>query len=173
MPLPPVSHETNLVLIGMPGAGKSTIGVLLAKATARAFLDTDVAIQAAEGRSLQQIIDRDGLETFCRIEEHHVLSLTCRSTVIATGGSVVYSPAAMRHLADGGIVVHLDLDLPSIARRLTNLATRGVVMAPGQTLSTLFAERQPLYRHYAEISIDCSEKTHEEVVREITDSIEA
>jgi shikimate kinase len=145
--------------------------VLLAKATSRAFLDTDVAIQAAEGRSLQQIIDEDGLDAFCRIEEGHVVSLTCRSTVIATGGSVVYSPAAMRHLATGGIVIHLDLDLASTERRLTNLATRGVVMAPGQTLATLYAERLPLYRRYAELTVDCAGKSHEEVVWEITKRI--
>jgi len=167
-----ICQETNLILIGMPGAGKSTIGVLLAKATSRAFLDTDVAIQAAEGRSLQQIIERDGLAAFCRIEERHVLSLTCRSTVIATGGSVVYSPAAMRHLTAGGIFIHLDLALPSIERRLTNLATRGVVMGPGETLATLYHERQPLYQRYADITVDCEGKSHEEIVQEISACIE-
>ncbi len=166
--MPKIKPDTNLVLIGMPGVGKSTVGVLLAKATSRDFLDTDVYIQAKEGRSLQEVIDREGTEAFCRLEERHVLSLICRSCVIATGGSVVYHPTAMRHLGSSGIIIHLDLDLPALERRLTNLDSRGVVMAQGQTLSQLFAERQPLYQKYSCYTIRCANRTHEEVVAEIT-----
>jgi shikimate kinase len=159
--------DSNIVLIGMPAVGKSTIGVLLAKATSRDFIDTDVFIQAQEGRSLQEIIDRQGLEIFCRIEEHHVLSLSCRGMVIATGGSVVYSDAAMTHLKSCGILVHLVLDLPAIQKRLTNLDSRGLVMAPGETIDRLYEERLPLYQKYAHITVDCAGKTHEGIVGEI------
>jgi len=154
----------NIVLIGMPGAGKSTVGVLLAKALSRDFLDTDVYIQAKQGRTLQEIIDQDGLPAFCRIEERHVRSLKCRTSVIATGGSVVYSPAAMARLQASGIIIHLDLDLAALGKRLTDLSSRGVVMAPEQTLPQLFAEREPLYRKYADLTIDCAGCTHEEIV---------
>ncbi len=154
----------NIVLIGMPGAGKSTVGVLLAKALSRDFLDTDVYIQAKQGRTLQEIIDQDGMPAFCRIEERRVLSLKCRTSVIATGGSVVYSPAAMARLQASGIIIHLDLDLAALEKRLTDLSSRGVVMGPGQTLPQLFAEREPLYRKYADLTIDCAGFTHEEIV---------
>ncbi len=161
------NSKSNVVLIGMPGVGKSTVGVLLAKALSRDFLDTDVHIQAQEGRTLQEIIDQDGLESFRRVEERHVRSLKCRSAVIATGGSVVYYPAAMAHLRASGWVIHLDLDLPALRKRLVNLPTRGVVMAPGQTLGHLFTERQPLYRKYADLTIDCARSSHEDIVRRI------
>jgi shikimate kinase len=156
--------SANIILIGMPGAGKSTVGVLLAKALSRDFLDTDVYIQAKQARTLQEIIDQDGLPAFCRIEERHVLSLRCRSSVIATGGSVVYSPAAMARLQASGIIIHMDLDLNALGKRLTDLSSRGVVMGPGQTLPQLFAEREPLYRKYADLTIDCAGCTHEEIV---------
>ena len=162
-----ITQETNIVLIGMPGVGKSTVGVLLAKFTSRDFIDTDVYIQTKEGRSLQDIIDRDGLASFCQLEERHVTLISCKACVIATGGSVVYSSAAMKYLGSSGIIIHLDLDFPSLEKRLTNLSSRGVVMAPGQTLAQLFKERQPLYKKYADLIIDCAGRTHEEVVAEI------
>ena len=162
-----LTQETNIILIGMPGVGKSTVGVLLAKFTSRDFIDTDIYIQAKEGRSLQEIIDQDGLAVFCRIEEHHLTSITRKACVIATGGSVVYYPEAMNHLKSSGIIIHLDLGLPSLEKRLTNLSSRGVVMAPGQTLAQLFKERQPLYKKFADLTIDCAGRTHEEVVAEV------
>jgi shikimate kinase len=161
------SKDANIVLIGMPAVGKSTIGVLLAKAASRDFIDTDVYIQAREGRSLQEIIDREGLEEFCRIEERHIRSLACRGKVMATGGSVVYSAAAMKHLRSRGAVVHLTLDLRAIKKRLTNLDSRGVVMAPGKTLDLLYKERMPLYKQYADLTVNCRGKTHEEIAAEI------
>ena len=154
----------NIILIGMPGVGKSTVGVLLAKALSRDFLDTDVYIQAKERRTLQEIIDQEGLDFFRRIEERHVRSLKCRTSVIATGGSVVYSPAAMARLRSSGIIIHLDLDLPALEKRLTDLSSRGVVVAPGKNLPQLFAEREPLYRKYADLTIECAGFTHEEIV---------
>lgn len=169
----PLKDEQNIVLIGMPGVGKSTCGVLLAKALSRRFIDTDVRIQAEEGRRLQEMIDTRGTDEFCRIEERHVLALSCRGSVIATGGSVVYSPAAMAHLSSSGVIVYLELPLPALEKRLMNLDSRGVVMAPGQTLRGLFVERKPLYERYAELTIDCTGTAHEEVVREIAAQLHA
>ena len=157
----------NVILIGMPGAGKSTVGVLLAKVLSMEFLDTDVCIQAQEKRRLQEIIDKDGLDAFLRIEARHVLDLVCRHHVIATGGSVVYDVAAMRHLAQDGVVVHLDVPLGVLKDRLKNLVTRGVAMAAGQSLESLYTERQPLYRRYAQVTVDCESLAHEEVVDRI------
>ena len=155
------------MLIGMPGVGKSTVGVLLAKALGRGFLDVDVFIQAAEGRSLQQTIDRDGLAEFCKIEEQYTLCIDLTNAVIATGGSVVYSATAMRHLAAHGVIIHLDLPVDRIEQRLANLHTRGVVMEKGQTIRSLYDQRQPLYRQYAQLTIDCTDKTHEQIVIEV------
>ena len=149
-------NAVNISLTGMPGAGKSTIGVLLAKAVSWSFLDTDVMIQVAEERLLQDIIQAEGIERFVRIEQRHVLALDRRKHVIATGGSAVYSEAAMEHLKSDGVIVHLDLPLEQIEKRVTNLSTRGVVIEPGETLSSLYEKRQPLYEKYADVSIDCS-----------------
>jgi shikimate kinase len=163
--------DRNIVLIGMPGAGKSTVGVLLAKMLSREFIDTDVTIQAREHRRLQTIIDTDGLEAFLRIETYHVLALSCRRHVIATGGSVVYSEAAMQHLARSGIIVHLDLPLDQLRTRLTDLRARGVAMAPGQSMESLYSERQPLYRRYAAVTVACAGLKHDEVVDRIVASL--
>lgn len=160
----PVRPEHNIVLIGMPGVGKSTVGVLLAKAISRDFIDTDVHIQSREGRRLQDIINTDGLDAFRTLEEKHLLSLDCSGHVIATGGSVVYSDAAMRHLKATGVAVYLGLPLATIEERITNLDSRGVVMAPGQTFATLYEERRPLYERYADVTVDCEGLNHEEVV---------
>jgi len=159
--------ERNVVLIGMPGVGKSTIGVLLAKALSCSFIDTDVVIQALEGRRLQDVIDEEGLEAFCALEERHILDLACGGHVIATGGSVVYSAAAMSHLRASGVIVHLDLPLEELKRRLRNLDSRGVVMAPGQTVDELYEERRPLYREHADVTIQCAGLTHEDAVAAI------
>jgi shikimate kinase len=151
----------------MCGVGKSTVGVLLAKALGRHFIDTDVYIQALEHKSLQEIIDQVGTDAFCQIEQNHILGIDTGNAVIATGGSVVYSPKAMQHLGRNGIIVHLDLDYPTIEHRVTNLYTRGVVMAPGQTLRTLHQQREPLYQKYAHVTVDCAGKNHEQIVEEI------
>jgi shikimate kinase len=157
----------NVVLVGMPGVGKSTLGVLLAKCTGRDFVDTDVRIQASVGRTLQDVIDRDGVAAFRRIEERAILDLQCRNTVISTGGSVVYSSAAITHLRTLGPIIHLDLPLPLLRQRLDDLGSRGVVMSPGQTLEELYAERAPLYRLAADIRVDCSGMGHEAAVQAI------
>jgi shikimate kinase len=161
------TDQKSIVLIGMCGVGKSTVGVLLAKALGRRFIDTDVHIQAVEHKTLQQVINELGIDAFCDIEQKHILSITATNAVIATGGSAVYRAEAMQHLADIGIIIHLDLDYGAIEHRVTNLYTRGVVMAPGQTLRTLHQQRQPLYKKYAHLTVDCHDKNHEEIVDEI------
>jgi shikimate kinase len=155
---------SNIVLIGMPGVGKSTVGVILAKVLSRDFLDTDVYIQAKEGRTLQEIIDREGVRKFCEIEEQSVISICKRNSVIATGGSVVYSAVAMEHLKSQGIVLHLYLPVHVLEKRLTNFITRGVVRKSAQTFAELYHERMPLYERYADSTIDCTGLGHEDVI---------
>jgi shikimate kinase len=114
---PEIKPDTNIVLVGMPGVGKSTVGVLLAKITSHGFVDTDVYIQSRERRRLQEILDAEGRDAFCRLEEEHALSLDCSRCVIATGGSLIYSDAAMQHLKSRGVVVHLDLAVAQLKKR--------------------------------------------------------
>jgi shikimate kinase len=164
-------QKKNIVLIGMPAVGKSTIGVLLAKRFGRYFLDTDVFIQAVVGRTLQQIIDSEGLDKFCKLEAEHICCIDKTDFVIATGGSAVYSAAAMKHLKENGIIVYLDLPLDMIKKRLTDLNIRGVVMSKGQTLDDLYKKRTPLYEKWADITIDCRNLTHEQVVDKIMEKL--
>jgi shikimate kinase len=154
----------NLALIGMPGAGKSTLGVLLAKRTARSFMDSDLLIQQAEGVSLQEIIEKRSVEVFRRIEERVVLGIDCSDAVIATGGSVVYSEVAMEHLGRLGKRIYLDVPLAELDRRLGNLDKRGVIRGPGQDLDGLLEERRPLYERWADIRVDCGDLGHDGVV---------
>ncbi len=151
----------NVALIGMPGAGKSTLGVLFAKRTSRGFLDTDLRIQEEEGTSLQEIIEKRGVDEFRRIEERCVMELHCSHTVIATGGSVVYSEAAMEHIGRIALRVYLDVPLAELAHRLGDLDTRGVIRAPHQDLESLLAERRPLYERWADARVDCDGLEHE------------
>ena len=162
-----MDSDRNVILIGMPGVGKSTVGVLLAKRLGFAFVDTDISLQVREGRSLQAIIQAHGAEEFCRIEERHILSLTLRSHVVAPGGSVVYRARAMAHLKARGVAVHLELSLEHLKQRLGDVDARGVVIAPGQTVDALFAERRPLYRRYADITVATDGLTPDQVVGRI------
>lgn len=162
---------SNIVLIGMPGAGKSTVGVILAKRASLGFMDTDVLIQTCEGRSLQSIIDSQGYLSLREIEERILLGLECRSHVIATGGSAVYSRAAMTHLARDGRIVFLDVDLPTLESRALDLGRRGIAGRPGQSFAELFEERQRLYEAYAEVTVDCRGLTHDMVCTEILDRL--
>ncbi len=159
--------KTNVVLTGMPGAGKSTVGVVLAKRLGYDFLDTDVLIQARQGRRLQAIIDREGLSVFRQIEEAALLSLSCRRTVIATGGSAIYSERAMAALRGEGVIVFLDLPLTELERRVRDMDSRGLVIDPGETFADLYLRRLPLYRRWAEITIDADGRIVEEVAGEI------
>jgi len=166
-------ENKNIVLVGMPAVGKSTVGVLLAKRLGRYFFDTDVFIQAVIGRTLQQIIDTDGLENFCRLEAEHITCIDRTNCVIATGGSAVYSENAMNHLKETGQIVYLNLPLDMIKKRLTNLNVRGVVISEGKTLDDLYKQRTPLYKKWADITIDCCNLTHEQVVEKIIENLEA
>lgn len=161
--IPSVPPE-SIILIGMPGVGKSTVGVLLAKRLGLAFLDTDILIQTGERRSLRQIIAGGGMETFCDLEAEYMTHLACPGTVIATGGSVVYRDRAMAHLAHLGTVVYLRIELTALSRRLDDMDARGVVYAPGQDLAGLFLERAPLYGRYAQITVACDGLTPDQVV---------
>ena len=163
----------NIVLIGMPGCGKSTVGVLLAKALGMAFMDTDVVLQAKEGRRLQQMIDDIGVEAFLSREQDAILGLDCDRTVIATGGSVVYGENAMAHLHVNGIVVYIRLPYTEIDRRLSNLATRGVTLREGQTLYDLYQERIPLYEREADVVFDATGCDIEITVASIARRMEA
>ena len=154
---------SNIILIGMPSAGKSTIGVILAKQSARDYLDTDVLMQLAEKKSLQQILDESGYMELRRIEERVLLELDCRNHIIATGGSAVYSEAAMQHLKANGIAVFLYVALEELKRRLIDMDTRGIAQSPGQSFAELYQERQFLYRRYADLTIDCTDKTQQEI----------
>lgn len=162
--------DRNIVLVGMPGSGKSTVGVLLAKQMARDFVDTDVLIQVAEGRTLQQMVDSDGYLILRAIEERIIVALHCCCHVIATGGSAVYSERAMGHLRANGTVVFLDVALPTLHVRVPDYSTRGLARRPEQTIADLFAERLALYRRYADITIACDTLTHEQVCARIVEA---
>ncbi len=166
-----IQNDTNIVLIGMPGAGKSTIGVILAKQTARDFIDTDVLIQTREQRSLQEILDTEGYMTLRAIEERILLSLNCINHVVATGGSAAYSTTAMNHLKANGVAIFLQVDLDEIQRRVTNYDTRGIARRPDQCFEDLYNERLILYRQYADFTINCAGKNHEQIVGEICKQI--
>ena len=146
--------KNNIVLIGMPGVGKSTIGVILAKILAYHFLDSDLVIQEREGKRLHQIISEVGTEGFLKIENDVNASLQVEKTVIATGGSAIYGAEAMEHLKEIGEVVYLKADYPTICKRLGNLEKRGVALKPGQTLKDLYDERTVLYEKYADVIVD-------------------
>jgi shikimate kinase len=161
------SLKRNVILIGMPGVGKSTVGVLLAKRLGFAFIDTDIYIQVREGRSLQAIIQAHGADEFCRIEENYILSLVVGAHVIAPGGSVVYRSNAMAHLKAGGVAIYLDIAVERLRRRLDDIDARGVVIAPGQMIEGLFAERRPLYTRYADATVVTDGLTPDQVVGQI------
>jgi shikimate kinase len=154
-------------LIGMPGAGKSTIGPILAKAALLDFIDTDLLIQTAHNKSLQDIVDNEGYIKLREYEETILLTSYFDGRVVATGGSVVYSHVGMERLARLGPIVNLDVSLPSLLKRIHNYEERGIARKPGQTLESLFEERQALYRRYSDVRIDCENKTPEECVAEI------
>ena len=143
----------NIVLIGMPGSGKSTVGVLLAKALGCLFTDVDLLISHRAKKPLQRILDEDGLEAFLALEEEVGSRLRAENTVIATGGSMVLSDKAMRHLKTLGTVVYIDVPFEEIERRVTNIKTRGIVFHPNETLADVYRERKPLYERWADLKV--------------------
>ncbi|WP_027421707.1 shikimate kinase [Lachnobacterium bovis] len=155
----------NIILIGMPGAGKSTIGVILAKVKGYNFVDTDLVIQEKEGRLLHDIIASEGTDGFIKIEEEVNASIVCDKTVIAPGGSVIYGPKAMEHFKEIGTIVYLKISLKVLKKRLGDLERRGVVLKDGQTLTDLYNERVPLFEKYADITVDEEDCSVEETVK--------
>lgn len=154
--------KSNLTLIGMPAAGKSTIGIILAKNLALGFIDTDILIQINQQKSLQQIINESDHLTLRAIEEKEILKLNIENHVIATGGSAVYSEKAMAHLQNISKIIFLEVSFHEISERIRNFETRGIAKAKNQTFRSLFEERQILYRKYADITIDCNDLDQEE-----------
>lgn len=146
-------NKSNIVLIGMPTSGKSTVGVILAKILGKDFVDTDLLIQKEAGRKLSEIIEEDGLDGFLRIEEEVCCNVNAENTVIATGGSVVYGEEAMRHLKKISRIVYLEIDYETLEQRLHHVKQRGVVLKPGQTKKDLYEERIELYKRYADIVV--------------------
>ncbi len=160
-------NEKNIILIGMPGVGKSTVGVVLAKRLGYSFVDADLVIQSWEGKLLHEIIEERGVEGFWMLEEAVGESMDVRRTVIATGGSAVYGENAMAHYKQIGTVVYLSLPLEGIRERLGDLTERGGTLRDGQDLDGLYVERQPLYERYADVTVDCEGLSIREIVEQI------
>ena len=154
----------NIVLIGMPGAGKSTIGVILAKSLLFDFCDTDLSIQKETGESLCDTISRIGIDGLISLEERVRCEQNFTNSVVATGGSAVYGEKAMAKLKENGRIVHLKVSPEELQNRIKNIHTRGIAMKEGTSISDLYEERAPLYEKYADITIQCDGKTAEECV---------
>ncbi len=161
------ANRNNLVLIGMPGSGKSTVGVLLAKRLAFGFVDTDLLIQSDRGRTLQDIVDQDGYLALRQVEEQILCRLAGAQQVISTGGSAVYSEAAMSHLRTLGVVVFLDIRLATVCQRLGDFSLRGISKRPDQTLAELYRERHRLYSRAAEIVVSGDGRNQDEVCQAV------
>lgn len=167
------NHQKSIVLIGMPGAGKSTLGVLLAKELALDFVDTDVLIQLREGKTLQEIINGSDYLNLRRIEGEVLVEADLPNHVIATGGSVVYSEEGMANLKRFGPVVFLNCSADELRRRISNYESRGIAKAPGQSFEDLFEERQALYRKYADITVDCNGTSLQQVLERVVKGLES
>ena len=165
-------NRDNIVLIGMPGVGKSTVGVVLAKALGYQFVDADLLIQEAEGKLLSELIEEHGTDGFIEIENRVNSQIQTHRSVIATGGSVVYGKEAMEHLKSIGTVVYLKQNLRVLQRRLRNLKGRGVVLKEGQTLVDLYKERTVLYEKYADITVDQYKQSIEQTLKAVRKALE-
>ncbi len=164
--------KSNIVLIGMPGSGKSTVGVILAKVLGFQFVDADLLIQEQEGKLLHEIIAEQGTEGFIQVENRVNAQIDVQHTIIATGGSVVYGKEAMEHLRESGTIVYLEVPFERLEKRLADIKGRGVVLKDGQTLLDLFHERTPLYEKYADITIGEKELSVEETVEALVKTLE-
>ncbi len=159
-----VQMPGSVILVGMPGAGKSTLGVMLAKMLAKDFVDTDLLIQLRAHATLQEVLDQQGYLALRQLEEETLLSCQFDNHIVATGGSAVYSEKGMTHLKTFGPVVYLDVSLDELRRRIKNYETRGIARRPDQSFESLFAERQALYQRYADLTVECEAHTPEEVL---------
>lgn len=167
-----MNARDNIVLIGMPGVGKSTVGVILAKVLGYQFLDADLVIQEQEGKLLREIIEEVGAEGFIQVENRINAELKCSKTIIATGGSVVYGKEAMEHLKEIGTVVYLEVSFPILEKRLSDIKGRGVVLKEGQTLYDLYEERTPLYEKYADVRVLEEGLSVEETVEQLVKKLQ-
>lgn len=167
-----MSTRDNIVLIGMPGVGKSTVGVILAKVLGYKFLDADLVIQEQEGKLLREIIEEVGTEGFIQVENRVNASIWCNKTIIATGGSVIYGKEAMEHLKEIGTVVYLEVSFPTLEKRLSDIKGRGVVLKKGQTLYDLYEERTPLYEKYADVRVLEEGLNVEETVEQLVEKLQ-
>ena len=166
-----MAGKENIILIGMPASGKSTVGVILAKILGKEFIDTDIVIQRREGTTLQEIIDKEGIDHFLRCEEKALLSTDVTNTVISTGGSAVYSDTAMKHLSEAAVVVYLKVGLDDLKKRLKGIKERGVVMKPGESLEDMYEARSVLYEKYADITVSEENSQIEETVSAVTEAL--
>ncbi|WP_303825789.1 shikimate kinase [Ruminococcus flavefaciens] len=164
-------NSKNIVLIGMPAVGKSTVGVILAKLLGYRFIDTDLVIQEKEGTLLKNIISERGIDGFIETENKIISGLKAKKSVISTGGSVIYGTEAMKNLGENGTIVYLKLDYSKLKYRLGNIKNRGVVIRDGQSLSSLYKERVPLYEKYADVIIDENGCNIEKTVEKIIDGL--
>lgn len=164
-------NSKNIVLIGMPAVGKSTVGVILAKLIGYRFIDTDLVIQEKEGTLLKNIISERGIDGFIETENKIISGLKAKKSVISTGGSVVYGAEAMKNLGENGTIVYLKLDYSKLKYRLGNIKNRGVVIRDGQSLSSLYKERVPLYEKYSDVIIDENGCNIEKTVEKIIDGL--
>lgn len=154
----------NIVYIGMPGAGKSTLGVLTAKTLGMNFTDTDLLVQQKEGRLLQEIIDQSGTKAFLEIEQKCIYEARFENCVVATGGSAVYGEKAMKVLKENGVIVYLKISYQEMIKRIQNITTRGIVLEQGQTLKDVYEKRTPMYEQYADLVVECDGKNIEELL---------
>lgn len=168
-----MAEKNNVVLIGMPGSGKSTLGIVLAKIMTKDFIDADIVIQNQCDKTLQKIIDACGPEGFIEVENEILSKIDAENSVIATGGSAVYSDEAMKHLAEIGTVVYLKISYDQLVNRLSDLQERGVVLKGGigMSLKELYDERLPLYEHYAGITVDVNDLTITAAARKVADAL--
>ena len=168
------NEKSNIILIGMPGVGKSTVGLILAKGLGYDFIDVDLLIAKKQGTPLQEIIDAQGIDAFLAIENEVGRTLKAEQTVLAPGGSIVFSEAAMENLKRLGPCIYLKLPIDQLEARIAhNKDSRGIVGAPNATIGDIFEIRRPLYERYADFTIDCDGKEPEEVAEAVLAAIEA
>lgn len=161
----------NVILVGMPSCGKSTVGVVLAKTMNKGFVDTDILIQQAESRTLQEIIDQEGNDYFHNVEETVLLDFDGEDYVVATGGSAIYFDRAMDKFKEKGVVVYIKVSLDTILERLNNIKSRGVTLEKGQTIADLYEQRIPLYQRHADAVVEADGLSVEEVVEKIIELV--
>lgn len=157
----------SIALIGMPGSGKSTLGILLAKKLGWHFLDTDIGIQTRAGETLQQIVDDRGYMHLRTLEEQILLEVPLSQCVIATGGSAIYSTAGMAHIKTMATIIYLQVSVDQLQRRIDDYGQRGIARRPEQSFEDLYLEREPLYRHYADITVDCGEYSPQQMIKKL------